>query len=652
MTSVFTTTWTLFAGVIVLFLPGFAWLALFWDPAQDAFERLAESIGVSISITALFALLAFILGWQITSSVLIVIYLLMAPPAVWSLRRWWRGSRQGEKAPNNSDDDVTDPETLLVVINSWFSKRELVIRYLILALIIFAALIWRFYQIRDVVLPLWVDSVHHVQIVKMILENGGIPDTFEPYMPVPFYYHFAFHALAAGFSFITRLNPQDGVLYLGQVLNAAIALAVYRLGKALWGDWRRAALAAILIAFVTQMPAYYVTWGRYTLLTGTLLLPLAMALALDIVNKGAKFSRVLTLGMITAGIFLSHYFAAALFGLFLLVLGAQALFSGIKNQEQFGWSTWSPLLLASLAGLLLASPWLYRVWEFTQERVNVVAIPTTLDAVDRIYFPRYWGYLWLLLGPDRNHAVLFMALPGLIISLFRKRTRAFGIWSIMLIILSQPIGIQVSPFRPDHAAIVLFLPTVILVAELFVSAIDWSPIEKINLLKTVAVLIIFTALVGWGIWGTRSVINSATILATKADLEAINWIEDNLPPEARFVINVAFWQYGAYRGVDGGWWITPLTDRETSLPNALSGMGNREYAEQVNAVAAQFGQIKGCSPRFWDLVREEGLTHMYLTRGKGSIQPSHFNDCPGVELLFENQGVYIYHIEDIIDSNS
>jgi hypothetical protein len=104
--------------------------------------------------------------------------------------------------------------------------------------------------------------------------------------------------------------------------------------------------------------------------------------------------------------------------------------------------------------------------------------------------------------------------------------------------------------------------------------------------------------------------------------------------------------------VDGGWWITPLTDRETSLPNALSGMGNTEYVKQENAVAAQFGQVKGCSPRFWDLVREEGLTYMYLTRGKGSIQPSHFDDCPGVELLFENQGVYIYHIEDIIDSNS
>jgi hypothetical protein len=652
MTPIFTTTWTLFAGVIVLFLPGFAWQALFWDSDQDAFERLAESIGVSISITALLALLSFILGWQITSNAVIVFYLLMVPPAVWSLRRWWRESRQREKTSGDSEDNATQPETLLAIINKWFSQRQRILRYLILVLIFFAALIWRFYQIRDVVLPLWVDSVHHVQIVKMILENGGIPDTFEPYMPVPFYYHFAFHTLAAVFSFIARLNPQDAVLYLGQVLNAAIALAVYRLGRALWGDWRRAALGALLIAFVTQMPAYYVTWGRYTLLTGMLLLPLAMALALDIVNKGNRLSRVLTLSVITAGIFLSHYFVAALFALFLLVLGVQALLSGIKNQEQFGWKTWLPLLLASLAGLFLASPWLYRMWGFVQERVNVVAIPTTLDAVDRLYFPRYWGYLWQLLGPDRNHAVLFIALPGLIISLFRKRTRPFGIWTIILIILSQPVGIHVSPFRPDHAVIVLFLPTVMLVSELFLSAVDWSPIEKISTMKMVVVLIIFGALVGWGIWGTRSVINSATILATKADLEAINWIEDNLPPEARFLINVTFWQYGASRGVDGGWWITPLTDRETSLPNALSGMGNREYVEKVNAVAAQISQVKGCSPRFWDLVRDERLTYMYLTQGKGSIQPSHFDDCSGVELLYENQGVYLYRIEDIIDPNT
>jgi hypothetical protein len=649
MTPFLTTTWTLIAGVMVLFLPGLAWLVLFWDPEEDLFERFAEAIGISISITALFALLAYVLGWNISTPALILVYLLLLPPALWTLRRWWRDRHPQLENDNDPDGEQTQNINLFTRIDSWSTQRQKFLGYLILALTIFAALIWRFYQIRGVALPLWVDSVHHVQIVKLMLEHGGIPDSFEPFMPVPFFYHYAFHVLAAAFSTIARLSPQDAVLYLGQVLNAAIALAVYRLGVALWGGWRRAALSAILVAFVTQMPAYYVTWGRYTLLTGMLLLPLAMATALNIYHKGANRSRVMILGILTAGILLSHYFAAGLLALFLVVIGIQALISGIKQKEGFGLKTWLPLLLASFAGMLLASPWLDRMWGFAQSGVKIVAIPPSLEAVDRLYFPEYLNYLWRLVGPDWNHVLLFAALPGLIIALYRSRTRAFGVWSLLLGILSLPVGVYIAPFRPDHAVIVLFLPTAMLVAELFISAVDWSPLEKLDAVKTGIVLAVFAVLVGWGIWGTRSLVNSATVLATEADLEAIEWIDDNLPAEAQFLINVTHWQYGSYRGVDGGWWVTPLTSRMTALPNGLYGMGDRDYVDQVNAVAAQLSNIVGCSAEFWDLVDKGGWTYMYLTQGRGSIQPDQFENCPDVELLFSSQGVFLYRIEAIIN---
>ena len=179
-------------------------------------------------------------------------------------------------------------------------------------------------------------------------------------MPVPFYYHYAFHALAAVFSFISRLSPPDAVLYLGQVLNAAIAMAVYRLGKALWGDWRRAVLSAILVAFVTQMPAYYVTWGRYTLLTGMLLLPLAMASALDIVNKGVQKSRLFTLGLLTAGILLSHYFAASSVGILFLSLESRywlEIFAVIQDIYGAPGCRWSWQLCRIAGGKSLVIPY-------------------------------------------------------------------------------------------------------------------------------------------------------------------------------------------------------------------------------------------------------------------------------------------------------
>jgi hypothetical protein len=271
-----------------------------------------------------------------------------------------------------------------------------------------------------------------------------------------------------------------------------------------------------------------------------------------------------------------------------------------------------------------------------------------MEAVSELYFPDYLTYLWRLLGPVRNQVLLFAALPGLVISLFRPRTRAFGMWTLVLALLSLPAGFYVAPFRPDHAVIVLFLPIAMLLSELLVSFIDWTPIERISLIKVCGVLAVFSVSVAWGIFETRNVINASTVLATSDDLEAIHWLADHTPQEARFGINVTHWQYGSFRGVDGGWWITPLTGRMTLLPSGLYAMGGPDYAQQVNQVASQFSDISGCTQEFWDIVQSEGLTHLYISADQGSLQPDQFEYCDGVDLIFNHNDVYVYQIEYII----
>lgn len=652
MTSILSTTWTLFTGVMVLFLPGLAWLVLFWDPEQDAFERLGDILGISISATSIFALYVYLVGWQVSSITLLVLYCLLIPPAVWGIRRWWLDRSSRAQWGVHVAGYPGSGQVFSRSATSWRSAPLTWMPCLVLGLTFMAILAWRFYQIQDVVLPLWVDSVHHVQIVSLIGENGGLPKTFEPYMPVPFYYHYAFHALTAVFREFSGQSSQDAVLYLGQALNAAIALAVYRLGKALWADWRRAVLSALLVGFVTQMPAYYLTWGRYTLLTGMVLLPLAMGLVLDILNKGKKISRLLSLSVVTAGILLAHYYVGLLLAAFLIIVFILSVVRDIRARAFSGRTTWLPVLLATLLSLILAAPWLYRMWGFAQGGVKLVSIQPTLEAVDRLYFPQYFDYLWRLLGPTRNHVLLFAALPGLVLSLVRQRTRSFGLWTLALIIFSLPVGIYIAPFRPDHAVIILFLPTAMLISDFLLSAVDWRQTAKIAPLKTVLILIVIGALLTWGLWETRTVINSATILAGDADLQAINWIDRHLPQEARFLINVTHWQYGNYRGVDGGWWITPLSSRLAILPNGLYGMGEQAYVSHINQGADLVTQIEGCNEVFWQVVAAESLTHIYLTENKGTIQPDQFENCAGIELVYEQEGVYIFDIKAIINGRN
>jgi hypothetical protein len=632
--------------LIVLALPGFAWLGLFWDPDQDLFERLAGAVGISLSLTALVGLATFLIPLRITAIALVGFYLALLPLAAIAVWRWLREGRSGG-SPASSEIDL---------IPHWnpLADRGTRLRVAILLIGFLVLLGLRFYQIRDLALPAWVDSVHHVLIVEMILENGGVPDTFTPYMPVPFYYHFGFHVVAAAYSALARIEPYLGVLQIGQVLNAAVALSAYRLGKALWSDWRRAALSALLVGFVTQMPAYYVTWGRYTLLTGMVLLPLAIAAALDLVRKGPSPARFSALCLLTSGLLLAHFYAAFLFAIFLFLLGCLVILKEYREGGGVGGTlyrllhqgNWLPLLGGALFGLGLAGTWVFRAWYYSQRVVEVGALASSIAAVEEFYFPNYLSYLWRLLGPLRNQILTLAALPGLVILIRRAGTRAFGIWSALLAIFTLPWGVYMTPFRPDHAAIVLFLPVSMQLADLTFTFVEWRWEARLGRLKAIAVSIAVAGLVVLGFWQTRTIVNPGTVLATNADKQAIEWIEGSTPHDARFFINVNHWQYGIYRGSDGGWWILPLSGRQSLLPPALYPMGDAGYVEQINTLAAAASQAIGCSPEFWEVVESAGLTHIYLKEGQGSVRPEDLLACPRVEQVYSREGVFIYRIEN------
>jgi hypothetical protein len=152
-------------------------------------------------------------------------------------------------------------------------------------------------------------------------------------------------------------------------------------------------------------------------------------------------------------------------------------------------------------------------------------------------------------------------------------------------------------------------------------------------------------LVIWGLRETREIINPVTVLATEADLQAIDWIGQNTPEEATFFINLAPWQGNIYRGVDGGWWIPLLSGRKTILPPALYVQGEADYVLAVNDLSRRVADIKGCAEPFWELVRGGGITHVYLHSDLGSLQPNALVDCQGITPIYEKNQVHIYEVD-------
>ena len=171
---------------------------------------------------------------------------------------------------------------------------------------------------------------------------------------------------------------------------------------------------------------------------------------------------------------------------------------------------------------------------------------------------------------------------GVIWALRDSRLRAITLWGLLLTLGIVSWGFRLFPFRPDHFAIILFLPVCLIAVH---GSFGWSKEWRLSTgRKRLGKIgwVVLGSLCWWGLMETATIIRPVTVLAGPEDLRALRWIKEKTPPQARFLINGTHWEWNLYRGTDGGWWITPLTGRWTSLPTLFYGFGGKDLIEEVN----------------------------------------------------------------------
>ncbi|PKN82534.1 MAG: hypothetical protein CVU46_17990 [Chloroflexi bacterium HGW-Chloroflexi-8] len=602
------------AAVIVLFLPGMVWIAWTKPNGRDWIERFSDALGISIALISIIAMLFFFLGLQFSWLILFVLY---SACLVFLVAAILMKQLQVKK---------TD---LLVWVGLFFALTGMIL--------------WRFYQARTLAFPAWVDSVHHVLIVQKILDARGIPATLAPELPIKFTYHFGFHIVTAIWSALTNLRPVDSVLWLGQVLNALISLGIYRVAKQTWKDTRVAILAALLVAFAFNMPAYYLTWGRYTLITGLLCMLPAMAASIELVHNQFRWELFWRLVILSCGLALVHYMALLFFGIFVgclfLVNFLETIWKKQRPDHLIKWGhVWFPGF-ASLFGILLAAPWLVRMLSDQAASATVRVIVPTWEN-----FKNSFQYIWYLLGPNFNYWLIGLAGLGLLLAWFQKTEKGVSLWATIMILLSVPWGLKLGPFRPDHMAIVMFIPAAWFLAYGLIFFGERVFIRRGKAFSNFLITAVVLGVLIWGGWQTRNILNSVTILADQDDRKALEWIERNAPVDARFFANTTPWQYSTYRGVDGGYWITSMTKRFSLAMPSLYAYGDAELKEEWKQWITEASEINSCGDRFWALVREANLNFIYLHKGKGKLSPAAMENCFGVAPLYHQGDVWIYKI--------
>jgi hypothetical protein len=628
MAGVLAHGWLVLPLLVLLWVPGYALcrrLTQVGDPVSVAALSLASSLAV-VPLALLWSTVLH-LRWSRTACVL-----MFGALAVLGMIRLLRDRRQ----PCGAMLDHGDCRVTLAVGG------------------IFAGtLMLRWVQIRNLVLPAWVDSPQHALVTQLITAYGQVPRSYQPLLPIDrFIYHFGFHAINSAFHWLSGLPIAQAMLFLGQVLNAVGSLMAYALTVRLTQRRAAGAVAALVTGLVSYMPAYYVSWGRYTQLTGLLLLSGAIVATLDWLEAERADLRKLALAtLLQAGLVVTHarvtVFAVCFVTAYLLI---QTLSGWRGGEDRALQRTWRRAGALAATALLLSAPWLVQV--LSGIRSALQASGGGLQDV-----PSYNVVPWTLVLVPRNRELIVLAALGALSGLAQRRKETVWLLGacglVALVVNPGWLGLPSTGFLNNATAVIaLFVPLSVLVGQAAVVLWDHLPtwLERVTSrdvgAAVRAALALALILVGvWGAAGMISIVNPATVLATAEDLAAMSWIAENAPTDAVFVINTRHWQLGTYTGTDGGYWIPHLTGRRTLLPDLSYSYGDADYVQRIGEMARLVSEVESADdPDFVRLLEREQVTHIYVGAKGGPLKPQMFLSSERYRTVYITGAVWVFAV--------
>ena len=501
----------------------------------------------------------------------------------------------------------------------------------------------RLVAIRDLVLPAWVDSPQHYLISRMMAESGVVPENYRPWMPVDrFWYHFGYHALTASLQMMGGGAIERIMLVGGQILNGLAPLSVYTGTVLLTGRRRAGVIAAFWVALPALFPAYFVSWGRYTQLSGLLILAPLIGLGYRFFARVgersfiATFQRVLPMGLLLGGLFTVH----SRVWIYAMVWMAVAA-AGARRPGSSGGlgrpAVWWGAIMAVAAGL--AAPWLVRVW-------RLVLLPMLSQAGALGSAGSYNAVQWAYLNFGWERAWYALAGAGLLWGLWRRRRPVLllGAWVVGVLALINLADLWL--VNNDTWLISLFVPVGMIIGWFLDDS--WRLLGRRGLPRWLVLCGSTAAVICCALFGVRQgagVVNVETVLARPDDLALIDATAALLPADALVAVNG--WQWlgeSNWAGPDGGYWLMPLTGLQSTMPPIGYGFEN-ENRQRVNAFYDELLQVEDwLSAETLSLFRERGVTHIFIGERGGALRPEALVNSPHYRLLDSNGAAWLFEL--------
>jgi hypothetical protein len=465
---------------------------------------------------------------------------------------------------------------------------------------------------------MWGDSYQHTMIAQLLVDNNGLFDSWEPYADLrSFTYHFGFHAASAVFHWITNIPMVKTVLWVGQILNGLAVFTPCLLARRISNNRWAGVIAVLLAGLLSPMPMYYVNWGRYTQLAGQVILPVAVWLSWETFGAERRHWRLVALTWLAVGgLALTHYRVLIFYVMFVLTWLLVTFWRD-------GRKALSRVVTVGVGGAALFIPWFIHiaggriVANFGQQlSTSAGQVSNFIQQYNKI------GDLTLYLKPIGW--LLFVIAIGWGLWRRQRGVLVMGLWWFLLLIVTNPQWLRlpgsgaISNFALFMAA---YIPWGVLVGALIASHfLYWVSSKFWNIL-----LVLGVVTTGW--LGFKSRMTDLRVaqhaMMTRPDLNAMTWIRDNTPKDAKFLIN-SFFAYGGgvIVGADGGWWLPLLAHRANTVPPLNYGTETGKepgYRIWINRVTSQIQESGVNAPSTIRLLKDHGITHIYVGQQQGRV---------------------------------
>ncbi len=496
------------------------------------------------------------------------------------------------------------------------------------------------YALRSVVVGPGSDSYHHTLITQLIVERGQLPRNYLPYAPLlSFTYHYGFHSVAAAIAEIARVPVHIVVPLVAQLLIGLAALAVAAFTEIVTRNRLAAAVSAVLVGSVAVFPAYLINYGRYTQLTGTVLLAGLLALVWDWEATGWRWQRLPFVGLVAAGIALTHYRVTLM-----AASGVVIIFGVGLLWRRAPWGMWKMLAVrgVALAGLafVLVAPWLGHV--LSQRNIGyslAVSDPgPSFFSLDR-FGPVVLNY------PTNTLLMVLLGLALVAVLLFRDRPSLLVVaWAGFMLAASLPLF--AGTFMDTVSVVIsLFLPVAFVIGAATGRLLDRA--GRASRVLRVLTLVALLALILTGAPRSAAIADPNGTFVQGGDVAAAAWIRANTPESARFMVNTYHWDFmrDFIIGIDAGYWLPLLANRQTvTMPMTFSieRGATPDLLPQLIALDSLNGQLT--TPAAVAALRSAGITHVFVGAKGGNIDVQALLTSPEFEQLYSDAGSYVFRL--------